>query len=122
MVIIEIPPNQNCSTVDLRVFHGVEPPRRVQQLYLERVPGQPGWFEVTGWTTAGTACPAFAQRVDDSGEGLAILVYGGDAGLRFRPAGSARPWQLAAPEQWGEAFLLMGDAHAMKVAAEHEGP
>ena len=119
MVAIEVPPNPNCATVDLRVFHDVEPPRRVHQLYLEHGSGEPAWYEVTGWTTDGRACPAFAQRVDDSGEGSAFLVYGGDAGLRFRPAASAQPWRLGEPEQWGEPFLLLGHVDAIQVAAHH---
>ena len=65
MITLEIAPNPNCEPVDLRVFHDLEPPRQVHRVCVERLPGQPEWFEVTGWTTAGSPCPAFAQRVDD---------------------------------------------------------
>jgi len=116
MVTVEIPSNPNCAPVDLRVFHDVEPPRPVHRVCLERLPGQPEWCEVTGWTTAGMPCPALAQRVDDSGEGTALLVYGGDAGLRLRPAGSPSPWRLDDPQQWGEPFLVMADARDLRMA------
>ena len=109
MVVIEIVPNSNCEAVDLRIFNDAGAPRRIRQVRLERTPGEPAWCDVTGWTTDGTPCPAFAQRVDDSGEGIALLVYGGDAGLRLRPAGQEEPWQLEDASQWGEPFLLIGE-------------
>lgn len=110
MVVIEIPPNANCETVEMRLFHDLGPPRPVSRVRLEREPGVSHWYEVTGWTVAGSAQPALAQRVDDSGEGVALLIYGGDAGLRLRPSGSQAPWQLGHPEQWGLPFILTSDA------------
>jgi len=126
MITVEIAPNPNCEPVDLRVFHDLEPPRQVHRVCLARPPGppvaragaggdgegragEPKWHEVTGWTAQGAPCPALAQRVDDSGEGTALLVYGGDAGLRFRPAGTG-PWRLEDPQQWGEPFRLTTDS------------
>ena len=109
MVVVEINPNPNCEAVDLRVFHDVEAPRTVRQVCLQRVNEPPAWYEVTGWTLNNRPCPAIACRVDDSGEGLAVLVTGGEAGLRLRPAGSTGPWSLDDPSQWGAGFLLMAD-------------
>lgn len=109
MVIIEVSPNANCEAADLRVFNDVEAPRPVTQVCLERQSGQPEWFEITGWNAAQAPCPALGQRVDDSGEGLAILVYGGESGLRFKPAGSATSWSMDDPKQWGVPFLLMAN-------------
>ena len=109
MVIIEVSPNANCEAVDLRVFNDVEAPRLVKQVCLERQPGQPEWFEITGWSAEQAPCPALAQRVDDSGEGLAILVYGGQAGLRLRPAGNTASWSMDDAKQWGAPFLLMAN-------------
>jgi hypothetical protein len=110
MVVIEVAPNPNCEPVELRIFHDVEPPRRVQRLLVARPGGGPAsWHDVTGWTAEGVPCPAMSQRVDDSGEGSALLVFGGTGGLRFRPAGSTRPWELADAEQWGAPFLLTAE-------------
>ena len=110
MIIIEIPPNPNCDAVDMCVFHDLTPPRLVSQVRLEREQGVAQWYEVTGWTTSGTTQSALAQKVDDSGEGVALLIHGGDAGLRFRPAGSQTAWQLRHAEQWGTPFILTTDA------------
>ena len=109
MVIVEILENPNCSAADARVFHDLETPRRMHQVRLERRLGHPQWHDVTGWTTAGTPCPAIIQKVDDSGEGVAFLIYGGDAGLRLKPRGHTEPWRLDDSKQWGEPFLLVAD-------------
>ncbi len=107
MVIIEVPENPNCEASELRVFHDVEAARAAAQVCLEQRPGEPAWYEVTGWTLSNTPVPAFGQRVDDSGEGLAVLVRGGDAGVRIRPAGSSDAWSLDNPNQLGVPFLLI---------------
>ena len=109
MVVIDIPENPNCPAVDLRVFHEVGAPQPVTQVRLEREPGSPAWYRVTGWTTAGTACPAVLQKVDDSGEGVAYLLSGGDAGVRLQAMDAPEGWRLDSPRQWGEAFLLLAD-------------
>ena len=109
MVIVEVPPNPNCEPTDLRVFHDVEAPRAVRQVCLQRVNEPPAWYDVIGWTLENAPCQAVACRVDDSGEGLAVLVTGGEAGLRLRPAGSTEAWSLEAPSQWGASFLLMAN-------------
>lgn len=117
MIVIEIPPNANCETVEMRIFHDLGPPRPVSRVRLEREPGVSRWYEITGWTVAGSAQPALAQHVDDSGEGVALLIYGGDAGLRLRPSGSQAPWQLDQPEQWGLSFILTSDAADVEFTA-----
>ena len=109
MIVIEIPPNPNCEAVDMRVFHDLEPPRPVTQVRLERAQGSPQWYEVVAWTLAGTAKQAHAQKVDDSGEGVALLIYGGDAGLRLRPVGNSQPWHLDHPQQRGLPFIITTD-------------
>ncbi len=116
MVLIEIPDNPNCSAVDTRIFHDVSSARPVSQVRLERQPGVAQWYDVTGWTTAGLPCQAVLQKVDDSGDGVAFLLYGGDAGVRLRPAGRGEPWGLTEPEQWGEPFLIVGDTEDVSTA------
>ena len=117
MVSIEIADNPNCAPVDLRVFHDLEPPHPAAQVRLERHPGAPEWYALTGWTAEGHPCPALIQKVDDSGDGTAFLVYGGDAGLRLQPVASREPWGLGHPEQWGEPFLIVSDAQDIRGAA-----
>lgn len=56
---------------------------------------------VTGWSSAGggTPCEAFAATVDDSGSGTALLIFGGDWGLRFTPTDGS--------PAFGEPYLLL---------------
>ena len=121
MILLEVADNPNCPTVDLRVFHDLAPPQPVSQVRLERTPGHPQWYEITGWMRAGTPCSAFVQKVDDSGEGVAFLIYGGDAGLRLRPAGHSAPWRLDDAAQWGEPFLLVSDLSDVRLAQPPDG-
>ena len=114
MILIEIPENPNCEPVELRVFHDVEPPRRISQVRWGQTPDAPAWYDVTGWTVEGTPCPALLHKVDDSGEGIAWLVRGGDAGLRLKPSGRPGPWRLHDVGQWGAPFLLLTDVHDLQ--------
>ncbi|MBI2093780.1 MAG: hypothetical protein HYT88_03550 [Candidatus Omnitrophica bacterium] len=115
MVVIEIPENHNCAVLELRVFHDVEPPRRVAQVRLQRGSQQMNWYDVTGWMLQDTPAEAMLQKVDDSGEGTAFLVYGAEAGLRLRPAGSEENWTLESANQWGEPYLLLAEIQDARV-------
>ena len=76
------------------------------------------WCRVTGWSDDEQVptCPAYAQLVEDSGSGLAYLVYGGLYGLRFKPTDVDEPWSLPSPSQWGEAYLSLADARDLRYA------
>lgn len=96
------------SPMDLnRVFDLLSKPRAISRLYTADPAGQDQWCEVTGWEASGP-CPAFAALSEDSGEGVVLLVYGGDDGIRLKPLGSGEGWDLASGDQWGEACLLLG--------------
>ncbi len=121
MIVIDIPDNPNCATEEMRLFNNLEPPQPVTQVRLEHNNTAPAWYAVTGWTTNGTPCPAQIQKVDDSGDGTAFLLYGGDAGLRLQPASQPTPWQLDQPHQWGEPFMIVADREDVKVGAKTDG-
>jgi hypothetical protein len=46
---------------------------------------------------------------EDSGEGVVLLVYGGNEGLRLQPAGSSDAWEITNSNQWGEACLMLAN-------------
>ena len=95
-VLIRIDPNPNCDPVDGLVFQPRTTPRVVSQIRQERG-GVDAWCDITGLDEEGQPCPAMACMIDDSGDGAAYLIYGGDWGLRLRN-GSA---------EWGEGYLLL---------------
>ena len=113
---IEVSAGAN-SPMDLtRVFQTMEPPVSVVRLQALDPLGVEALCDVTGWSSSGP-CPAYAVKVEDSGEGVAVLVFGGDEGIRLRPPDSGEDWDLASPRQWGEACLLL-DRDTTLVRAE----
>lgn len=142
MLTLEIAPNPNCDAVELRVFHDLESPQPVTHVRLvpppiaaaegsavhgtgpvrpatggemgHDTPGHPQWYALIGWTLIGRSCQAVARRVDDSGEGVVLLVSGGDAGLRLQPECRQATWQLTDTQQFGLPFLLIGDPQDLR--------
>ena len=78
-VLIRVEPNPNCEGVDGLVFQPRTPPRTIVQVRMEQ-----GWSDIEGLDEGGQPCPAMACMIDDSGDGAAYLVFGGDWGLRLR--------------------------------------
>ncbi|WHZ21973.1 MAG: hypothetical protein OJF47_001085 [Nitrospira sp.] len=117
-MIVEVEANENCDSSVFARFKEVGPARPVVQVRLyDRNPvGE--WYRVTGWSDneQAPACQAYAQVVEDSGAGLAHLVYGGIYGLRFRPVQCDEPWNLTSPHQWGEAYLSLADGRDLRYA------
>ena len=117
-MIVEVESNDNCETSFFARFKEVGAARPVVQvrLYDRNPTGE--WCWVTGWSDNEQAptCPAYVQLIEDSGAGLAYLVYGGIYGLRFRPLQCEEPWSLQSPHQWGEAYLSLADVRDVRYA------
>ena len=108
-VIVDVESNKNCEASVFARFKEAGPARPVLQVCLyDRNPAGE-WYWVTGWSDDAQtpACVAYAQLVEDSGAGLAHLVFGGLYGLRFKPINIEEPWSLESPLQWGEAYLSL---------------
>lgn len=106
LIEVEVVAGEN-SPLDLhRMFDLLEDPRPVSQVLAPDPMGVDAWCDVTGWESEGP-CPAMAALAEDSGEGVILLVYGGDEGVRLRPADTPGGWDLADRRQWGEACLML---------------
>ena len=106
LIEVEVIAGEN-SPLDLhRMFDLLEEPRPVSRVVAPNIRGEDVWCDVTGWDSGGPS-QAMAALSEDSGEGVVLLVYGGDEGLRLRPAGAAEDWSLLVGEQWGEACLML---------------
>ncbi len=103
-VDIFIDPNPNCPDGSCQRFTTKDRPRTVRAVLHSDGPGESTLCDVVGWSSAGggTPCAAQAVTVEDSGAGTAMLVYGGDWGLRLTPRGGGEPS--------GEPYLLLADA------------
>lgn len=107
LIEVEVVAGEN-SPLDLhRMFDLLEDPRPVYRVVAPDPFGEDAWCEVTGWE-AGGPCQALAALAEDSGEGVVLLVYGGDEGVRLMRVGTPGEWDIADSEQWGEACLMLG--------------
>lgn len=119
VVIVEVESSENCETSLFARFKEAGPARPVIQVRLyDRNPAGE-WYWVTGWSDNSETpeCPAYAQLVEDSGSGLAHLVYGGINGLRFKPLDLEEPWSLKSSLQWGETHLSLSSERDLRYAA-----
>lgn len=105
-MFIRFEENPNCGFTDDRVFTARSEPRNVAAV-LRRRDGADVWCAVIGVDAKGFAQPALACKVEDSGEGICYLVFGGLWGLRLRPPTCTDPWSTDDTHQWGEALLLL---------------
>ena len=106
-VEVDVEAGENCDLSVTRMFEALEPSYGVT--WVESAFRPDGWegpCDVVGWS-GGEPVPAMAAKVSDSGDGVVVLVYGGDEGLRLRPSGSSAEWSLDDVQQWGEPCLLL---------------
>ena len=108
LVEVEVVGGEN-SPLDLhRMFDLLSDPIEVMRVFSTNPMGEDLWCRVTGWSSEGP-CVAMSALAEDSGEGVVLLVYGGDQGLRLQPAGSGDEWELTNNDQWGEAVLMLAN-------------
>lgn len=98
--------NPNCEWIDGRVYNETEAARPITHVLRQRQ-GKDVWCEITGLDDDCKVIPALARKVQDSGDGICYLVYGGAWGVRIKEPGCTHPWSLDDSHQWGEAFLLL---------------
>ena len=96
----------NCSLNVNRMFMALGKPNTVTKVIAPDPDGNDAECEVTGWTSSGP-CQALAVLVEDSGEGVVMLLYGGEHGIRLKRVYDEEPWDLGSSRQWGEACLLL---------------
>jgi len=105
---IRVDPNDNCPMSAQLVYKNLTNPKRVIRVRIYEGEPEGVLYDVTGWSEHGPV-NAYAVSVSDSGSGSAFLVYGGDWGLRLRPANSEGDWNLGAADQFGETHLVLAD-------------
>lgn len=110
-MFLEVEHNPNCDGSYFIRFKDVGPPRRVTHIKSYDRSSRGEWCFVIGWCDDPDKplCPAYAQRVEDSGSGSAFIVYGGNWGIRLKPERNTKDWDLHDPDQWGEGYLSLGD-------------
>jgi len=122
-MFLEVESSDNCETSLFLRFKELGPSRTVTQVKsYERSPAGE-WCDVVGYTddVENPWCVASAQPVEDSGAGLAILIFGGVGGLRLKPVSCKEPWDVKSPQQWAETHLLIGDSRDLRYAGSSPG-
>ena len=106
---VEVESNDNTPMMAQQVYKNLSLPFRVSQVRIYEGEPEGTLHDITGWSSAdgGSATDAFAVQIEDSSEGTAFLVYGGDWGVRLRPAGSGDDWRLDDAGQFGETHLVL---------------
>ena len=119
-VEVDVEAGSNCDYSLTRVFSAIGEPVPVIRAEVPDRRGVVGIHEITGWSVSGP-CQAYAIEVEDSGEGRALLLYGGDDGIRLKPVETSEEWSLDSNEQWGEPCLLLDlDARIERVQRASE--
>ena len=103
---IEVYESANCPLSMARGFDCMDTASIVTKVMAPNSMGDEQMCDVTGWSSAGP-CPAYSVLVEDSGEGVVMLIYGGDEGIRLKPVVVKEEWLLGSPSQWGEPCLLL---------------
>ena len=103
---VEVFEGPNCPWTFTRMFDAKEEPRPISKVRTLLSDRREGLCDITGWSEKGP-CPAYAVLVEDSGEGRALLVFGGDQGVRLKPTEPDAPFDLNNSSQWGEPCLLL---------------
>jgi hypothetical protein len=109
---VDVDSNPNSPMSASQVFRNIDLPFRVAQVRIFEGEPEGQLCAITGWSSQDQGSPvaAYAVRIEDSSQGEAFLIYGGDWGLRLRPAGDNDAWAHENGSQWGEPYLVLADA------------
>ena len=126
LIELNIESNPNVNETEDRPFMGKGAPIPLTKtLYYSDFPGiEPVEVHITGWHK-GVAIPAYALLVEDSGDGDAWLIYGGNEGIRLRFAHDFSidtPFSLHEKKEWGEKYLYYHAKLYDKVVAPYINP
>ena len=103
---VDVQDGRNTEWAVVKIFQSYDMPKEITQIVCGKPDGTKGLCLVTGWSALGPV-PAYAVHVGDSGEGVVLLIYGGDEGIRLKDVDSIDPWDLDDITQWGEPCLLL---------------
>ena len=114
-IYIEVEDNANCEYMPLMLYEAHADAVPIMRIVLDEPGRPPGVYQVTGWSSEGdgSPCPAMYAPVSDSGQAVVHLVFGGDWGIRMKPAESTAGWNIDAPEQFGEPYVMLMDESAI---------
>ena len=105
-LFLEVDPNPNTEVSVNSVYKDVSRSREVYCVkYSFQEEEEPA--QVTGWDAeSGKPCPAYACTIEESGDGMALLIYGGTGGIRMKKLEDESDWDVNSSTQRGESHLV----------------
>ena len=88
------------------IFRDISPAR---ELYCIKYPvnGEEQPVQIIGWDAdSNKPCPAYACKVEESGDGVALLIYGGSGGVRMKLLEDEIKWNPESSSQLGDPHLV----------------
>jgi hypothetical protein len=106
---VEVEPNDNTPMMAQQVYKNIGVPFPVSHVRIYEGEPDGQLCAITGWSSkdGGTPTAAYAVHIEDSSEGAAFLIYGGDYGVRLKAAESEEAWDVGSMDQWGETHLVL---------------
>ncbi len=120
-MFVEVESNPNFEGSYFVRFNELGPARLITHVKSYERLSRGEWCEVTGWSddVEQALCPAYAQKVEDSGAGSTYIIYGGNWGIRLRPEGNLGEWNLYDNAQWGEGYLSIGEERDLRFSEDN---
>jgi len=105
-VYVDVEANKNTNKSFSMLYRDISESREVfcikYSLGEEESPVQiKGWDKETN-----SPCAAYACQVEESGDGVALLIHGGSGGIRIKPLEDETEWKIGVPNQRGETHLV----------------
>ncbi len=109
MIYIDTLPNDNVDEAVMATFAEKGTSRTLTRVYC-RVRTKEAWHAITGWAD-GEPVDAILSDIEESGDGEACLIHGGNEGLRLCELTNVEDpdpeWDLDNPDQWGEGLIIV---------------
>lgn len=103
---IDVEANKNINKNFSMLYRDVSTSREVYCIKYQ-ADGVDFPVQVKGWDKdTNLPCAAYACQVEESGDGVAILIHGGSGGIRMKPLEDETEWKLGAKNQHGETHLV----------------
>ena len=103
---VDVEANNNINETFSMLYRNVSTSREVYCIKYN-IDGDESPVQVIGWNKeTNSPCAAYACHVEESGDGIAVLIYGGTGGIRIKPLEDETEWRLGAPQQKGATHLV----------------
>tara|TARA_B100001123_G_C14877925_1_gene854767 strand:+ start:50 stop:400 length:351 start_codon:yes stop_codon:yes gene_type:complete len=105
-MFLEIEPCSNCNESFGRIYSVISETKQISSFQYEK-DGKEIPVHITGWDGENEIpCPAYACYIEESGDGVALLIYGGSGGIRMKRMDDDSRWDVDNPNQWSESHLV----------------